>query len=79
MSEKVVINSSTCPVCLKLSHDAGAREEIGRLMRGWSFTFNPGGGEFWKPGARLQIHCCCDHCDLERVRRYLGNVGGFDR
>ena len=45
-------------------------------VHGLSFTFNPGGGEFYEEGGswRCQIHCCHDVEDYEKLNEAVGKL-----
>ena len=56
-----------------MSEGFEAIHEMRRLRRvhELSFTFNPGGGEFYRDGWRCQISCWNDDDDLVRLREAL--------
>ena len=73
-------NTYECPVCHKDAMDKYAHDDLLRIMyRGndkvLHWTHNPGGAEitFEKKG-RVQIGSQCNHCDLDKVKQFLGVI-----
>lgn len=55
--------------------DAAPKSLIMELMKGFSFMNNPGGGEFVRGAERVQIHCYCNFCDHETLKKYMESRG----
>ena len=56
------------------------RREMARLAKehGLSFTFNPGGGEFYNQDRefRCQITCCDDRMDYRKLKKAVKQLWG---